>query len=236
MLQQIGSFLTTEECDGLVSALTASLPTFQTYNTPDFISIQEYLQAQRNSGIFIDPPFTSYSWGTFGRGSRTQLFLDRTNSAVTSVISKLAAQTGLPAAHQSRPLIFNYNSGDQYISRKDFFACLSTNKTQELSEVQDTSYFEWKKNFIQQGGQRLKTLIVFLNDGYSGGDIEFSKIPLTITPEKGKAILFDVVQPGVTDLNGDLVADEDMEYSDNVVTSGSKYTLHIWIREGVPAV
>jgi len=237
MLQQINNFLTNEECDGLISVIETAIPNFSTYNTSNFTDIQAYLQNQRNSGIFIDPPNSSYSWGnSIGRGSRTQLFLDRSNSAVTSAISKLATQTGLPVNNQTRPLVFKYGVGGQYVSRPDFFSCLSSSRTQELSQIQDTSYFEWKKSFIQQGGQRLKSLIVFLNDNFEGGTIEFTPTSTIITPEKGKAILFDVVQPGVTDENGDLVIDENMYYSDNLVTSNSKYTLHIWIREGVPAV
>lgn len=228
MLQQINNFLTHEECDSLISAMDSSFSTFVTYNTADFSSIQDYTQAQRNSGIFIDPPQTTYSWATTGRGSRAQLFLDRTSPIVSGPISKLATQTGLPAIHQSRPLIFKYDSGGQYINRTDFFSVITANN-------QDSST-QWLKTFYQQGGQRLKTLIVFLNEGYGGGNIEFQQIPLTITPEKGKAILFDVVQPGVFDSNGDLVEDQTMRYSDNIVTSGSKYTLHIWIREGVPGI
>lgn len=237
MLEQINNFLTNEECDVLIAAMEAAIPSFSTYNTANFNDLQAYMQAQRNSGIFVDPPYTTYSWGSLvGRGTRTQLFFDRSNSAVTSVITKLANYTGLPANHQTRPLLFKYEVGGQYVTRADFFSCLSPSRTQELSGVQDTSYFEWKKSFIQQGGQRLKSMIVFLNDDFGGGTIEFASLSTIITPEKGKAIIFDVVQPGITDENGDLVMDTNMFYADNLVTANSKYTLHIWIREGVPAV
>lgn len=237
MLEQINNFLTNEECDVLISAMETAIPSFSTYNTANFNDIQAYLQAQRSPGIFIDPPYTTYSWGNnIGRGNRTQLFFDRSDSAVTSVITKLANYTGLPTSHQTRPLLFKYEVGGQYVTRADFFSCLSPSRTQQLSESQDTSYFEWKKSFIQQGGQRLKSMIIFLNDDFDGGSIQFAPTSTVIAPQKGKAIIFDVVQPGITDENGDLVMDTNMFYADNLVTSNSKYTLHIWIREGVPAV
>lgn len=224
MLQQISGFLTSEECDAIRASMDITLASASTFTAANASGYQDYAETQRSSGLFIDEPNTSYSWGTGGRGSRSQVFFDRTDSLVSPVRSRLATESGLSVTHQTRPLGIKYGVGHQYTRRSDFLTALTWTGT--LTPEQ-----EWYKNRISQGGQRLKTLIVFLNDGYEGGRIQFDGAGI-INPVKGNAILFDVSKTE----NGVLVSDTDNTYADLAVTSGNKYTMHISIREDVPGV
>lgn len=224
MLQQISGFLTSEECDAIRASMDITLASASTFTAANASGYQDYAETQRSSGLFIDEPNASYSWGTGGRGSRSQVFFDRTDSLVSPVRSRLATESGLSVTHQTRPLGIKYGVGHQYTRRSDFLTALTWAGT--LTPEQ-----EWYKNRISQGGQRLKTLIVFLNDGYEGGRIQFDGAGI-INPVKGNAILFDVSKTE----NGVLVSDTDNTYADLAVTSGNKYTMHISIREDVPGV
>lgn len=224
MLQQISGFLTSEECDAIRASMDITLASASTFTAANASGYQDYAETQRSSGLFIDEPNASYSWGTGGRGSRSQVFFDRTDSLVSPVRSRLATESGLSVTHQTRPLGIKYGVGHQYTRRSDFLTALTWTGT--LTPEQ-----EWYKNRISQGGQRLKTLIVFLNDGYEGGRIQFDGAGI-INPVKGNAILFDVSKTE----NGVLVSDTDNTYADLAVTSGNKYTMHISIREDVPGV
>lgn len=224
MLQQISGFLTSEECDAIRASMDITLASASTFTAANASGYQDYAETQRSSGLFIDEPNASYSWGTGGRGSRSQVFFDRTDSLVSPVRSRLATESGLSVTHQTRPLGLKYAVGHQYTRRSDFLTALTWTGT--LTPEQ-----EWYKNRISQGGQRLKTLIVFLNDGYEGGRIQFDGAGI-INPVKGDAILFDVSKTE----NGVLVSDTDNTYADLAVTSGNKYTMHISIREDVPGV
>lgn len=224
MLQQISGFLTSEECDAIRAFMDITLASASTFMAANASGYQDYTETQRSSGLFIDEPNATYSWGTGGRGSRSQVFFDRTDSLISPVRSRLATESGLSVTHQTRPLGIKYGVGHQYSRRSDFLTALTWTGT--LTPEQ-----EWYKNRISQGGQRLKTLIVFLNDDYEGGRIQFDGAGI-INPVKGNAILFDVSKTE----NGVLVPDADNTYADLAVTSGNKYMMHISIREDVPGV
>jgi prolyl 4-hydroxylase len=72
--------------------------------------------------------------------------------------------------------------------------------------------------------QRVLTMLVYLNSGYSGGETSFTRAGLTVAGRMGDALLFRNARPGGSpDLNA--------EHAGLPVSSGEKYLASRWIRE-----
>jgi prolyl 4-hydroxylase len=87
-----------------------------------------------------------------------------------------AGLTGLPIDNQEEVQIAAYEVGGKFLEHFDacredpgYEYCLSANGT---------------------AGERVATLLVYLNDDFEGGQTIFPELDLKITPEKGKGILF----------------------------------------------
>jgi prolyl 4-hydroxylase len=72
--------------------------------------------------------------------------------------------------------------------------------------------------------QRILTMLVYLNDGFEGGETKFIHAGLTISPRRGEGLLFHNVGP-----NGEL--DPTVKHAGLPVTSGVKLLASRWIRE-----
>lgn len=71
--------------------------------------------------------------------------------------------------------------------------------------------------------QRVKTVLVYLNEGYRGGETQFLANGLTLSPRAGDAVMFDnVVEGGAPDLRS--------RHAGMPVTAGSKWLATRWIR------
>ena len=74
-------------------------------------------------------------------------------------------------------------------------------------------------------GDRQSTMILYLNDDYTGGQTQFHRIGVTVEPERGKAVFF-------TNLTEDGSARDPLSlHGAKAVRSGEKWLLNQWIRE-----
>ena len=73
------------------------------------------------------------------------------------------------------------------------------------------------------GNQRTKTVLVYLNDGFSGGATTFVRSGLSVTPRAGDAIMFDNVGPDGT-------PDPEAIHAGEPVIRGTKWLATRWIR------
>jgi len=71
-------------------------------------------------------------------------------------------------------------------------------------------------------GHRYMTFIIYLNDGYEGGETDFPNKNIKIKPEKGKGVLFYN-----TDINGNKL--NDSLHAGLPVTKGIKWIANKWI-------
>jgi len=78
---------------------------------------------------------------------------------------------------------------------------------------------------MKRGGQRAKSALVYLNDDFTGGETEFPKINIRVSPQKGKLVLWD-------NTFEDGNPDHDSLHAGLPVISGTKYIAVIWIRFG----
>lgn len=71
--------------------------------------------------------------------------------------------------------------------------------------------------------QRIKTVLVYLNDGYAGGETQFPTLGVTVRPRAGDAIVFTNTLP-------DGRPDERARHAGLPVTQGAKWLATRWIR------
>lgn len=104
-----------------------------------------------------------------------------------------------------------YEVGGEYIPHYDFDPDLknANNKTR----------------LACNGGLRLKSIIIYLNDDFEGGETAFTKINLKIKPEAGKLLIWENV-------HADRKLNLDTLHAGLPVTKGTKYVLITWLREG----
>jgi prolyl 4-hydroxylase len=117
--------------------------------------------------------------------------------AIHALNRRLAAVTGVPAENAEPLLILRYRPGQQYTRHFDALPSLEN--------------------------QRLKTALVYLNDGYEGGKTEFPRLGLKIRGRRGDVLVFRNI-----DAEGATLPMS--EHAGLPVTGGVKYLASRWIR------
>lgn len=120
------------------------------------------------------------------------------NPAIHALNRRLAALSG-SSADQGEPLqILRYRPGEQYRSHLDF----------------------------QPGAenQRMLTALIYLNEGFEGGETSFVRAEIKVKARKGDALVFRSIGP-------DRRADPLSEHAGMPVTKGVKFLASRWIRE-----
>lgn len=77
---------------------------------------------------------------------------------------------------------------------------------------------------IARSGQRVSTLIAYLNDVERGGETVFPKLGLSVLPQRGNAVYFEYC-------NSRNQVDPNTLHSGNPVLSGEKWVLTKWMRQ-----
>jgi len=152
------------------------------------------------SGQFVPDARRSSSGTHFERGA---------TPVVQAVEQRLAVLSGLPEANGEGLQILHYRVGGEYRPHFDYFDPATPGCALQL----------------KHGGQRLLTIIVYLNDVAGGGSTIFPELGLEFLPERGAALLFasmtreGALQPA--SLHGG-----------SPVTGGVKWIATRWIRVG----
>ena len=126
--------------------------------------------------------------------------------ALMAVYARLARGAGLPAAHCELMGVLRYRPGQEYKPHHDYLP----EDAADYSEV-------------KRSGQRMRTLLVSLNDGFEGGETVFPKLDLRYAGKTGDALAFH---------NTD---DAEKPYPETLhagapVSAGEKWLLTLWIR------
>lgn len=122
------------------------------------------------TGAFV-PDARRRSVGTFFDKAETPL--------VSAIEARAEALTGIALAHHEPIQILNYQVAGEYEPHFDFFDPAVAGSSSQL----------------ERGGQRVATMILYLNDVESGGATVFPELGLTVNPRKGGAIYFENTDP-----------------------------------------
>lgn len=135
-------------------------------------------------------------------------WLSNSLEIVKTLKERISNETNLPIMNMEGTHIVKYEVGGEYKVHHDFFH-------------PNESYYD---NEMRRGGQRVKTALVYLNDEFTGGETEFPKLSIKVSPKKGKIVIWD-------NTNLDNTPDYDTLHAGLPVISGTKYIAVVWIRE-----
>jgi prolyl 4-hydroxylase len=84
---------------------------------------------------------------------------------------------------------------------------------------------EKSRRCLEGGGQRMITALVYLNNVESGGETKFTKLKLSVSPFKGRLLVFHNCIKGTNIINNLT------EHSGSQVLEGHKYAFNLWFRQ-----
>jgi len=81
------------------------------------------------------------------------------------------------------------------------------------------------RDFIKKSGQRVLTILIYLNDEFEAGHTNFPKLNLNLKADKYGGIVFNSLESGGSRCHPKSL------HKGTPVTSGVKYVCNIWVRE-----
>jgi len=141
------------------------------------------------------------------RKSKQAWLYDNQNALIKSISEKVAKLTNMPIENQEPLQVVKYESGGFFNPHYD--ACDG-----------DANFC---KRLNGSSGARRITLLIYLNDEFTGGETIFPNVPYTAKPKKGKAVMF-------TGTNDKDQLIEESYHGGNPVKSGVKWICNKWIR------
>jgi prolyl 4-hydroxylase len=140
------------------------------------------------------------------RTSYGMFFTRGENALVKQIESRIARLLDWPEENGEGLQVLQYRPGAQYKPHYDYF---------DPAELGSAS-------ILQRGGQRVGTLIIYLNTPEQGGATVFPDIGLEIAPQRGKAVFFSYDQPHPSSLS---------LHGGEPVLAGEKWIATKWLRE-----
>ncbi len=136
------------------------------------------------------------------------MFFDRgEHPVVRRIEARMAALLGWPVENGEGLQVLRYGPGAEYKPHYDYF---------DPAEAGTPS-------ILQRGGQRVASLVCYLNTPAQGGATVFPDVQLDVAPVRGNAVFFsyDRAHPATRTLHGGAPVEE-----------GEKWVATKWLREG----
>jgi hypothetical protein len=140
--------------------------------------------------------------------SLAELGLVHTDLVVLLIRDRLSAACGLPVNAMEVPQVFHYAVGQEFRLHEDYLRPDGAYRSQDLASH----------------GQRSKTLLIYLNDGFEGGQTDFPLLDLRFKGRKGEALMF-------TNVLADGSPDERMRHAGLPPSAGEKWLFSQWVRD-----
>lgn len=142
------------------------------------------------------------------RGSDGTYFLRGENKLVARIEQRLSKLVGVPTENGEGVQILRYGIGAEYKPHYDFFLPESPGSAKHM----------------EKGGQRIATLIIYLNDVESGGSTIFPELDFAVFPRKGGAVYFSYCDSQTR-------LDRMTLHGGTPVQSGEKWIATLWYRQ-----
>ena len=141
------------------------------------------------------------------RSNRVMHFGLADSDVVLELINhQLAAIAGLPVENGEGLGVLHYAPGERYAPHVDYIPETPANAAH-----------------LAARGQRVRTVLVYLNEAFEGGATEFPRLDLKVRPPAGSVLAFDSVTPaGAVDLM--------TLHTGAAPTSGEKWIISKWFR------
>lgn len=139
------------------------------------------------------------------------LRLGEMNVFTEIVRNRISAATRLPVPLFEPSQVLHYSVGQRFKPHHDFL------------DPANPAYSDSLNSF----GQRIATFLIYLNEGYGGGETSFPKIGLNYRAEQGDALFF-------ANVTKDGAPDPKTLHAGLPPTSGEKWVFSQWIRDRFP--
>lgn len=123
----------------------------------------------------IVDPLTGQTQVITARSSSGTFFMLNENPFIARLDRRIAEVMNWPVGNGEGLQILNYQIGGEYKAHFDYFAPADPGSQMHLAH----------------GGQRVSTLVMYLNDVEAGGETVFPDIGLSVVPKKGSAVYFE---------------------------------------------
>lgn len=141
------------------------------------------------------------------RNSDGMFFRLRESPFIAELDERFAALMGCPVENGEGLQVLHYGPGGHYRPHFDFLVPSSATNSESIA----------------RSGQRLSTLIVYLNDVLEGGETVFPEIGLSVVPRRGDALYFEYS-------NSRMQVDQKSAHGGAPVGKGEKWIVTKWMR------
>lgn len=165
------------------------------------------LSAPRLQRSTVTDPRTGTTVSGNHRNSDGMFFRLRENSFIAQLDERLSALMNCPVENGEGLQVLRYTPGGEVRPHFDFL--VPSNATNAES--------------IARSGQRVSTLIVYLNDVLEGGETVFPELGLSVVPRRGDALYFEYT-------NSRMQTDLKSAHAGAPVGKGEKWVVTKWMR------
>ena len=153
--------------------------------------------------------------------TNTSAWLKHSHTDVTAtVVKKIAEIVALPLINAEQIQMIYYKPSEYYRAHFDGWKMPEDPKDRNEEErIIKARYMDG------QGGQRLCTCLVYLNNVERGGGTQFVNLGRVVEPEAGKLLCFWNVFEGTNELHPDSL------HAGLPVEEGEKWAFNLWFRE-----
>ncbi|PMG28877.1 hypothetical protein BCU94_03265 [Shewanella sp. 10N.286.52.C2] len=199
-----------------LSALSYQLiaPEINLYTVDDFVNDFEchWLKCHAESSIkrslVVDGHTGKNEVSQVRTGSVAQFVSTSSDWVLLNIEMKISAYFNLPVEHGELSNVLHYAPTEEYKAHYDFFHPKDSGSAVAL----------------QDGGQRYKTVLIYLNKVKSGGETNFPRLSKSITPKYKQLIIFNNTDNNFAPLPLSL-------HQGMPVIEGEKWLFSKWIRE-----
>jgi len=132
-----------------------------------------------------------------------------TDSITKEVAERISKLVQIPSSNSEAYQVIHYENSQEYQPHLDTF------------DPNNQGY----SPYLENGGQRVVTALVYLNDVIEGGETVFPNLDKSVTAEKGKLVIFHLCKKGTYEPNPDAL------HGAMPVTKGEKWAFNLWFRE-----
>ncbi|MDC8829995.1 prolyl hydroxylase family protein [Alteromonas gilva] len=181
----------------------------QLFAIDNFLSAAECDELVALSAEKLTPSTVAGAPSAAGIRTSTTCELSTFNAPIVSAVNaRIVELLGLGAGEREVIQAQHYAPGQYYHAHYDFFP------------PGTSQYIE----HCAQRGQRTWTCMIYLNDDFSGGRTTFTHLDISVTPEAGKALLWNNLHPdGTPNVQSMHVAEP--------VVEGNKVVITKWFRD-----
>ena len=154
-----------------------------------------------------DPGSGGMQYESGRTNSDCHLILPYSDLLLALVRARISALIRMPVPFFETPTILHYKPGETFSAHHDYLDDREAGFAQEIA----------------QNGQRVLTFLLYLNDGFAGGETEFPLVGIRCKGNKGDALCFWNVLP-------DGSPDRQTMHAGLPPTSGEKWLLSQWVR------